>query len=506
MPATDTYRGEFKVTVTTLLFFVSVSLAAVIYHRLPVRFRQSWLLLISAIFTVTWSWQFVLVLAVYSAINYALGRRSDPKNPRHKTWARAGIVFNVLFLLFFKYSNFYLPQFSTFLDSMGLLEPGRVLQILLPVGLSFLTVQNISYLLDVANNRLPPETSLVHFSLYIFYFPKLLSGPVERAKVFLPRLKNPFNVDRALLERSASLILVGLFRKIVLANSLFNMIPAGAFTTPLDYPGQKLTVWLIGYAFALYNDFAGYTAIVRGVSLWFGIELSPNFNLPYHARNFTEFWNRWHITLSNWLRDYIFYPLAWSFRRRIPDQNHVLNIVLPPMITMLVSGMWHGLAWNMIMWGGLHGLFLILERLPSLNKPAIPLNKRSLRQQRLGAFITFTMATLAWVPFRMDLPVALRYWYGLLRWTMPDFTAFFLGVTGWNPLYGWSQLGLPNPLLILALAIAITLDAIQRRAGKEELLLNWPRWAQVIVVLVLLVAASLAFFADSTAPFVYQGF
>jgi len=121
-----------------------------------------------------------------------------------------------------------------------LLEPGRVLQILLPVGLSFLTVQNISYLLDVANNRLPPETSLVRFSLYIFYFPKLLSGPVERAKVFLPRLLNPLIVDRALLERSASLILVGLFRKIVLANSLFNMIPAGAFTTPLDYPGQKI--------------------------------------------------------------------------------------------------------------------------------------------------------------------------------------------------------------------------------------------------------------------------
>ena len=493
-------------TVTTLLFFISVSLAALIYHRLPVRFRQGWLLLISAVFTITWSWQFVLVLAVYSAINYALGLRADPRKPHHKTWVRVGIIFNILFLIFFKYSNFYLPQFSSLLDSLGLLEPGRVLQILLPVGLSFLTVQNISYLLDVANHRLPPETSLLRFSLYIFYFPKLLSGPVERAKVFLPRLLNPLIVDRALLERSASLIFVGLFRKIVLANSLFNMIPAGAFTTPLDYPGQKLIAWLIGYAFALYNDFAGYTAIVRGVSLWFGIELSPNFNLPYQARNFTEFWNRWHITLSNWLRDYIFYPLAWSLRRRIPEQNHVLNIVLPPMITMLVSGMWHGLAWNMLVWGGLHGLFLILERLPSLNKPAIPLNKRPLRQQRLGVFLTFTMATLAWVPFRMELPVALQYWYGLLKWTMPDFKALALGVIGWNPLYGWSQLGLPNPLLILVLVIAITLDAIQRRAGNEEWLLNWPRWAQVSVVLVLLMAASLAFFADTTAPFVYQGF
>ena len=506
MPATGVFRGERAVTVTTILFFVSVSLAALIYHRLPARFRQGWLLIISALFIITWSWQFVLVLAAYSGINYALGLKSDPKKLHHKTWARAGVLFNVLVLLFFKYSDFYLPQFSSFLDSIGLLEPGRVLQILLPVGLSFLTVQNISYLLDVANNRLPPETSLLRFSLYIFYFPKLLSGPVERAKAFLPRFINPLSVDRALLERSASLIFVGLFRKIVLANSLFNMIPAGAFTTPLDYPGQKLLAWLIGYAFALYNDFAGYTAIVRGVSLWFGIELSPNFNLPYYARNFTEFWNRWHITLSNWLRDYIFYPLAWSLRRRVPEQNHVLNIVLPPMITMLVSGMWHGLAWNMIAWGGLHGLFMILERLPTLNKPAIPLNKLPRRRQRAGILLTFILTTLAWVPFRMELSISFQYWYGLLRCTMPDFTALVLGVTGWNPLYSWSLLGLPNPLLIAVLALAFALDAIQHRAGNEDWLLNWPRWAQVLFVLVLLVAASLAYFGDATAPFVYQGF
>jgi D-alanyl-lipoteichoic acid acyltransferase DltB (MBOAT superfamily) len=190
------------------------------------------------------------------------------------------------------------------------------------------------------------------------------------------------------------------------------MIPADAFITPLDYPGQQLLAWLIAYAFAIYNDFAGYTAIVRGVCLWFGIELSPNFNLPYYARNFTEFWNRWHISLSNWLLDYIFYPLAWSLRRRVPDQNHVLNIVLPPMITMLVSGMWHGLAWNMLLWGGLHGLFMVLERLPSLKKPPVPLNKRPRWRQRLGVLLTFSLAALAWVPFRMELPVALQYWQG----------------------------------------------------------------------------------------------
>lgn len=493
-------------TVTALVFFFCAALAALVYHRLPANLRLSWLLLVSAAFIVTWSWQFVLVLVVYGLINYTLGLRVDPVKPHFKSWARFGVVINVIFLFVFKYSDFYLPQFSAFLYTVGLLEPGRVLQILLPVGLSFLTVQNISYLLDVANNRLKPESNLIRFCLYIFYFPKLLSGPVERAKTFLPRLVAPLAVNRLLMERSAALILAGLFRKLVLANPLFNMIPAGAFVSPLDYPGQQLAAWLVAYAFALYNDFAGYTAIVRGVSLWFGIELSPNFNLPYFSRNFTEFWNRWHISLSQWLRDYIYYPLAWSLRRRVPDQNHILNIVLPAMITMLVSGMWHGLAWHMLLWGGLHGLFMVIERLPSLIKPSLPLNKRPRWRQRLGTFVTFSLAVLAWVPFRMEIPVAFQYWQGLLKWTMPDFLGLARGLVGYTPLSGWSQFHLPNPLLIVVLALAVALDALQRRAGSEEWLLGWPRWAQVLLMLALLTAALLAFFADTTAPFVYQGF
>ena len=493
-------------TVTALLFFACAALAALVFHRLPARFRLSWLLLVSAGFIATWSWQFVLLLAFYSGVNYFLGLRSSPSGSHFKRWARAGIVFNILFLFIFKYSDFFLPQFSALLNSLGFLEPGRVLQILLPVGLSFLTVQNISYLLDVANKRLPAETGFVRFALYIAYFPKLLSGPVERARVFLPRLAAPLVVDRPLLERSAALILAGLFRKIVLANPLFNTIPAAAFTTPLDYPGQNLFFWLLAYTFALYNDFAGYTAIVRGVSLWFGIELSPNFNLPYYARNFTEFWNRWHITLSQWLRDYIFYPLAWSLRRRVPDQNHWVNIVLPPMVTLLVSGMWHGLSWNMLLWGGLHGVYLVLERLPALIKPSQPLNKRPLWRQRLGILVTFILAALAWVPFRMQLPVAFHYWQGLLRWTLPDFLGVARMLVGWSPLSGWSQFALPNPVLVLVLALAVALDALQHRAGSEEFLAAWPRWAQVLLVLALLTAALLAFFADTAAPFVYQGF
>lgn len=326
-------------TATSLLFFAFSAVAAFIYRRLPDKWRNSWLLLTSAVFVCTWSWKFVIVLAIFSWANFAFGKKSLPSSNNHKAWVRAGVLFNILFLLFFKYNDFFLPDFSNFLQVAGFLDPGFVLQILLPVGLSFLVVQNISYLLDISNKRIQPETDFVRFLVYIFYFPKLISGPVERARVFLPRLDHPLSFDRLRAERSAALILTGLLRKLVFANPLFNIIPSAAFTSPSNYAGQYLFFWLLAYAFALYNDFAGYTSIIRGVSLWFGIELSPNFNLPYFSRNFTELWTRWHISLSNWLRDYIFFPLSRKMMKRFPGRNHILNIVLPPMITLLVSGM-----------------------------------------------------------------------------------------------------------------------------------------------------------------------
>jgi len=492
--------------VTALVFFVCAGIAALVYQRLKPHWRMPWLLVISAGFVVTWSWQFVLVLLVYSALNFALGQLADPAKTHARAWARAGILVNILFLFVFKYSDFYLPQFSALLSSLGALQPGSVLHLLLPVGLSFLMVQNISYLLDVVNQRLPAEKDFLRFCVYIFYFPKLLSGPVERARSFLPKLATPLKLDRSLLERSAALIFTGLLRKLALANPLFNLIPAQAFVTPLDYPGQNLVFWLLAYTFALYNDFAGYTAIVRGVSLWFGIELSANFNLPYYARNFTEFWNRWHITLSNWLRDYIYYPLAWSLRRRFHQQDHFFNIFLPPMVTLLVSGLWHGLSWSLLVWGALHGLYLVLERLPSLGKAVVPVNKRPLWRQRLGTAVTFLFASLAWVPFRMPLPAALQYWQGLLRWSMPDFIGLARTLVGWSPVSGWSQFDLPNPILLLVLAAALLFDQLQHRAGTEEFMLNQPRWLQVLLTALLLLVATLAFFSDTTAPFVYQGF
>jgi D-alanyl-lipoteichoic acid acyltransferase DltB (MBOAT superfamily) len=492
-------------TVTSAIFFLCAAIAALVYRWLPQRTRKYWLLAVSIGFLATWSWKFVIVLGVLTLINYWFGLRADPDNAHSRRWVIAGIVLNVAALIIFKYSNFYLPDTIRLLGKLGIsLSDG--LQILLPVGLSFLTVQWISYLLDVGNKMLPAQRDPVKFSLYAFYFPRLLSGPVERARIFFPRLDAPLKVDRALLERSLVLIVTGLFRKLVFADPMFGMIPADAFTAPANYAGQHLFLWLLAYGFALYNDFAGYTMIVRGVSLWFGIELTNNFNLPYLSRNFSEFWNRWHISLSAWLRDYIFYPLSLKLVRRNKNQKAFFNFVLPPMVTMFVSALWHGLSWSMLLWGGLHGLYLVAERIPSLIKPQKPVNERPRWRQGLGIVTTFIFAMLAWVPFKTSIGNTLTYWASMLDWDKPDLFLLKRVIKGKTLLLSWTAFNIPNPILCLVLAGAIVFDLLQHRSGNELFVQRWPRWAQILLIVILLLVVVLAAFTHEAAPFVYQTF
>ncbi len=493
-------------TVQSLPFFFSAFIAALVYRKIPAKYANLWLLLVSAGFVATWSWSFLFALAVFVLVNYFIAIQIERQETKAARWSLVGIAVNIAFVFLFKYNNFYLPQLNHLLVSTGLITSANLISILVPVGLSFLLVQAISYLLDVKNKRLKVETNLVNLAVYFLYFPKLLSGPIERARTFLPRLAKPAPLNMESIERSAALILVGLFRKVVIADPLFNMIPNKAFLSPLDFSGQNLFFWLIAYSFALYNDFAGYTNIVRGVSLWFGIELTNNFNLPYYSRNFTEFWNRWHISLSNWLRDYIYFPLSRSLVKRFPQRTHLVNIVLPPLVTMLISGMWHGLAWNLVLWGGLHGLYQVVERIPTLWHAPTPLDERPKWRQSLGTALTFTFAALAWVPFRMPIPVALEYWKGLFLWKIPDLVGLGKLLFKGDTFSSYTRFDLPNPILLLLILLALVFDGFQHRARSEAFILGWPRVWVTLFVVILLGFSLLAVFSDQVAPFVYQAF
>ncbi len=461
--------------ITSIEFAGFVMLALAVFYALPTRPQLWWLLLASYAFYLTWAWQFALVLLGLTLANFVAGRCvRSAKSPRRGVLA-LGVVVNLSALVSFKYGEALL--------NVAALDGHRSLHVLLPIGLSFYTLQAISYLVDVARGQLAGETDFVAFALYLAYFPKLLAGPIERARAFLPQLREPRVLDDARLARSTTLIAVGLVRKIVIADSLLALIPPKTFTEPRHASG--LVPWLVAYTFAVYNDFAGYTSLVRGVSGLFGIDLSPNFANPFFARNFTEFWNRWHISFSHWLRDYIYMPLSRALLRRNLSRTNVYNLVVPPMVTMLACGLWHGPGWNLLVWGGLHGTYLVGERALSLWRPRPPIQQRPAWRQALAMLVVFALVVVAMIPARMELPIAQQFVYALRRhrfWRTPDLR------------------------LILILAPALWLDWVQYRHRDETVFLRWPRAARAALLMAALLATFLVTRDDAQVPFVYEGF
>jgi D-alanyl-lipoteichoic acid acyltransferase DltB (MBOAT superfamily) len=286
----------------------------------------------------------------------------------------------------------------------------------MPIGFSFYILQIISYLIDIQRGQLKAERDFIHFALYLTYFPKMLAGPIERARNFLPQLKQARLVDKNAIEQGLYLILLGLLRKIVIADHLAKLRPTDIFSKPENYTSLERAVWLLVFAFIIYNDFAGYTSIIRGVSCLLGIQLSPNFRQPFLARSFSDFWTRWHISLSEWLRDYIFYPVRrWLMQLHWPGW---IALIVPSMLTMLASGFWHGAYLALLLWGFLHGLYLVIEQFLQQAK----LLPRDGYKTHLYSMIVFLMVTLAWVPFNVpSVRSAGRYLTGLL----PPYTTTF---------------------------------------------------------------------------------
>ncbi|MCC6905696.1 MAG: MBOAT family protein [Anaerolineae bacterium] len=474
-------------SITTLTFAGFVLLVLAVYYILPHRFQNAWLLTASYVFYLTFTWQFSAILVVMTLVNYWLARWLEQAERRKKALLWIGIGFNLAVLAFLKYAGYFVAQFTARLNSSG--EPGA-LAILLPVGLSFTVVQAISYLVDVSRKQTQASTRPVDFALYFAYFPKLTSGPIERARTFLPLLAQPRRVDNRAIAENFTRIVVGLVRKMILANAFTALAPTSVLQDPSSSSPLALMAWLVAYAFAIYNDFAGYTSIARGVSGLIGIELSPNFEAPYFSRNFTEFWNRWHISLSNWLRDYIYLPISRALLRRNPSRGNIANLIVPPIVTMLVSALWHEAALHMLIWGLLHGIYQVVERIPSLRGPLIPVQKLPRWRQVAGALVVFVLAALAWLPFRASLPEAGRFLAAL--------------ATNWPLLPSTSWMGLAGVTAMLVPALA--LDALQAHSG-ELVFLRWPRLVQAGLLAGVILAVFLVSQTYLNVPtFVYQGF
>jgi len=338
----------------SLNFLVFFLVVFSLYLALPRRGQNVLLLGSSYFFYGCWDWRFLSLIFISTVIDYWMGLvidQSDQNQRRRKIALLISVCANLGILGFFKYFNFFSENLVLLLQQVGVTAPVRHLNIILPVGISFYTFQTMSYTLDIYRRQMRPTRSFLNFATFVAFFPQLVAGPIERASRLLPQIENPRIMTKEGLKSGAWLIFWGLFKKCVIADNLAVMVD-GAFRSPSPTGAVSLLA-LYAFAFQIYCDFSGYSNIARGLARCMGIKLMLNFNNPYFALNPKDFWGRWHISLSTWLRDYVYIPLGGSRKGR---RRTYINLAL----TMLLGGLWHGAAWTFIVWGALHGLMLIV--------------------------------------------------------------------------------------------------------------------------------------------------
>jgi D-alanyl-lipoteichoic acid acyltransferase DltB (MBOAT superfamily) len=460
-------------------FVVFTSISLVIYHTLPEKIKNYWLLGISVFFYYIFSIRFALVLTILVLINFYLGKRAFLSKNKNLIWIP--LILNIGSFLFIKaFSREYLFDLVKTEDIFG----GKIL---LPIGFSYYMLQLISFQMDVRNGKFSEFPPLHYFSQYFFYFPKLLSGPIEKPRSFIAKLANPRIVDNELFSRALNMILLGLIRKLFIANILQSFLPAWN-----DHPESIGWIQAMCFVLYVYNDFAGYTLIVCGVSNLFGIELSPNFFNPLLARNFSEFWNRWHITLSTWLRENIYYPVSRRLSRNSGKVNEVAAaFVIPPLLTMLASGFWHNASSALLLWGTILGLFMIIERFLFETWPQI----KKLSQKGLGRIIASVIIFLAYsfamIPLASNsLSTSFIAWQNLLT-----------GVGAVNESMFWPVVGLGM--------FSFFLDIMAEQKGKQIWWEDYkliPRSAVVASGIMIVVISLLLIAFIPSKVFIYQGF
>ncbi len=453
----------------TWQFFTFLAAVLILFYAAPVRARKPILLAASYFFYMCWVPKFALLMLTLTAIDYAAGLLLARR--RRRIILMASVAANLGFLGFFKYYNFMAGNLAWLL---GRPAGDFALHVVLPLGISFHTFQSISYVVDVYRGEQEAIANPIDYALFISFFPQLVAGPIVRARNFFADLygwKRPSSVE---ISHGALLLLLGLMKKVALADP-FSRIADAYFQAPIAQPGV-LSAWSGAFAFGMqiYFDFSGYTDMAIGMAALLGFHFPVNFRRPYLASSITDFWRRWHISLSTWLRDYLYFPLganrhgAWSGYRNL-------------MITMLLGGLWHGANWNFVVWGGYHGLWLCVERMTGIAEA-----KRS-RLYPLRAVATFGLVLIGWVFFRAGTLRASAYVIGQM----------FGGARG-----TW----LAPPWLMVLMGISLLLALLEEKRDWFRRLATGPVWAYAAAGAVMLLMVELIGITDVAVPFVYFQF
>jgi D-alanyl-lipoteichoic acid acyltransferase DltB (MBOAT superfamily) len=380
-------------TIRFAAFFALV--LPVSWALVPSSVRWKWFMLgASWFFYGCWDWRFIALIALSTAGNQGFARlvHRYPEGPQRRWAVRAAVAANLAVLGYFKYTGFLFESGSSVLRIFGFEVTPTDVRIVLPVGISFITFQALSYVIDVGRGKLAP-TSMLDFGVYLSFFPHVVAGPIVRASEFLPQLEQRPDPRKVDVGPAFWLIAAGLFKKVVIASFLADRIVDPLFASPEQHGGIEALIGIYAYAIQIFADFSGYTDMAIGLALLLGFRFPQNFDSPYAATSVQDFWRRWHMTLSRWLRDYVYIPLGGSRKGR--RRTHI-NILL----TMLLGGLWHGSAWTFVAWGALHGGWQVFER--RRRDRAGAHRRPGTLSPWVGRLVTFHVVCLGWVFFRAD--------------------------------------------------------------------------------------------------------
>ncbi len=462
----------------SVIYFVFLAIAVLVYWRLGWRAQNVFLLAASYVFYGYWDWRFLSLMLASTLVDFycatAIGRTKD--KARRRTLLTISLALNFGFLGFFKYFNFFIESAAAATSSFGWNIPVTVLAIVLPPGISFYTFQAVAYIVDVYAGELEPADSLIDYALFISFFPHLIAGPIQRPSHLLPQTQRPRPFIGPLFVDGLYLIASGLFRKVVIADNCA-MIANAAFDGQFGAGGWPALLGVYAFAWQIYGDFSAYSDFARGSAQLLGFHFMVNFRQPYLSTSLQEFWRRWHISLSTWLRDYLYIPLGGN---RKGEFRTYINLLA----TMLLGGLWHGANWTFVVWGAIHGGGLALERLATGGKPG---EGAGLIGRWVRRIFIFHVVCLAWIFFRAQG----------MKQALDMLSAF--GSWQWSP--AWTE----AYMLLAALALTMmAVDLLIEKTGDEYPFARGVEWRRAAAALAMLILAFVCAASQSNAFIYFQ--
>lgn len=455
-----------------LSFLVPFILMYLCYINVGRKWQNFLILAAGYFFYGMWSWKFLPLLIITTLFDYGAGRliqKFDSEPAKRKLCLIVSMSVNLGMLCYFKYVNFFIESMSSIIP----FDPnGMLVNVVLPAGISFYTFQSMSYVIDVYRRHIPAEKNLLDFAAFVSYFPHLVAGPIQRAEVLLAQITRDRILSLSEFFAGCRLFLIGLFKKLVVGDNIASFVDP-VFAAPQNFDPLSLLCAAYGFAIQIYCDFSGYTDMARGISKMMGINLTLNFNVPYFANGFKDFWSRWHISLSTWFRDYVYIPLGGN---RISESRTIINLF----ITFLLSGLWHGAGLPFILWGAYHGALVAGEHF--LSNTIIGKWCKKVPTS-LKVLFTFHAVVFGWILFRSK--------------TIADFNIYIAGLTNWSnmPVLAFPSDSLATLIKLLIFATPLFIfDYVEKRMNgvvwesKKGLILQGAFYGAVIFLILLLKA------------------